>query len=255
MNESRIHKGNISTDHSININFKPGDKRQITNNSINKRCDTNNELFYKWNFGTINIRTGNEKNEEARIYMVAKQVAEAKLLVCSLQEVRYRNNGKQIINLDTGESLMFYWSGPKKRRDNGVGIMIKQCKEVSFDDPDVMDARTIAMNIKVKGYAIRLVNAYAPTNCDSSESSKDTFYRLLRKSTKKQFKQQKLIVNGDLNATTELSTKQFYYDGKCLVEDSLCNDNGQRLKQFCQEKLLCMSQSFYDHPIENRYTW
>ena len=81
--------------------------------------------------------------------MVAKQVAEAKLLVCSLQEVRYRNNGKQIINLDTGESFMFYWSGPKKRRDNGVGIMIRQCKEVSFDDPDVMDTRIIAMNIKV----------------------------------------------------------------------------------------------------------
>ena len=133
--------------------------------------------------------------------------------------------------------------------------MIRQCKEVSFDDPDVMDARIIAINIKVKGYAIRLVNAYAPTNCDSPESSKDTFYRLLRKSTKKQFKQQKLIVNGDLNATTELSTKQCYFDGKCLVEDSLCNDNGQRLKQFCQEKFLCMSQSFFDHPIESRYTW
>ena len=187
--------------------------------------------------------------------MIAKQVAEAKLLVCSLQEVRYRNNGKQVINLDTGESFLFFWSGPKKRRDAGVGVMIRQCKEVTFDDPDVLDTRVIALNIKIKGYAIRLVNAYGPTNCDSSETSKDNFYRLLRKSTTKQFKQQKLIVNGDLNATTELSTKQCYFDGKCLVEDSLCNDNGQRLKQFCQEKLLCMSQTYFDHPIESRYTW
>ena len=99
------------------------------------------------------------------------------------------------------------------------------------------------------------MNAYAPTNCDSSETSKITFYRLLKKSTEKQFKQQKLIVNGDFNATTGLATKQCYFDGKCLVEDSICNENGQRLKQFCQEKLLCMSQSFFDHPIENRYTW
>ena len=111
--------------------------------------------------------------------MVAKQITEAKLLVCSLQEVRHRNNGKQIINLDTGESFMFFWSGPKMRRDAGVGIMIRQCKEVTCDDPDILDARIIAMNIKVKGYAIRLVNAYAPTNCDSSETSKVTFYRLL----------------------------------------------------------------------------
>ena len=114
---------------------------------------------------------------------------------------------------------MFIWSGPKRRRDAGVGIMIRQCKEVTFDDPDILDARIIAMNIKVKGYAIRLVNVYAPTNCDSSETSKVTFYRLLKKSTEKQFKQQKLIVNGDFNATT----KQCYFDGKCLVEDSICN--------------------------------
>ena len=87
MNESRIHNEHVSTDHSISINFKPGDKSQITNNSINKRCDTNNELFYKWNFGTINIRTGDEKSKGARIYMIAKQVAEAKLLVCSYKKL------------------------------------------------------------------------------------------------------------------------------------------------------------------------
>ena len=63
---------------------------------------------------------------------------------------------------------MFYWSGPKKRRDAGVGILIRQCKEVSFDDSDSMDDRIMAMNIKVNGFNIRLVNAYAPTNCDDS---------------------------------------------------------------------------------------
>ena len=92
---------------------------------------------------------------------------------------------------------MFYWSGPKKRRDAGVGILIRQCKEVSFDDPDILDTRMMVLNAKIKGYAIRLVNAYAPTNCDGSEINKDTFYRMLRKAGKKQYKHQKLIVNGD----------------------------------------------------------
>jgi exonuclease III len=137
--------------------------------------------------------------------MVAKQVAEANLLVCSLQEVRYRNDGKKVINLDSGESFTFYWSGPKKRRDGGVGVLIKQCKEISFDEPDILDPRIIAMNIKIKGYDIRLINAYAPTNCDVSENTKDLFYNKLRKSSIKQYKHQKLIVNGDFNATTEVS--------------------------------------------------
>ena len=67
---------------------------------------------------------------------------------------------------------------------------------------------------------------------------------MLRQASEKQYKYHKLIVNGDFNATTGLSTKQCYYDGKKLVEDPVCNDNGLRLKQFSQEKLLSMSQSF-----------
>ena len=100
--------------------------------------------------------------------MVAKKVAEANLLICSIQEVRYRNNGIKVINLNSEESFVFYWSGPKKRRDVGVGILIRQCKEVSFDDPDILDTRMMVMNAEIKGYAMRLVNAYAPTNCDGS---------------------------------------------------------------------------------------
>ena len=212
-------------------------------------------LFFNWKIGTINIRTGQEQSEGARMYMVAKQVANAGLLICSLQEVRHRNNGKKIINLDTGESYIFFWSGPKKRRDAGVGILIKQCKDVTYDEPDVMDPRVMALNVKIKGYDIRLVNAYSPTNCDGSESAKDIFYRTVRKSSTKQYKHQKLLVNGDFNATTELVTKQCYYDGKKLVDDSVCNENGVRLKQFCQEKQLCMSQTFFNHDLEDRYTW
>ena len=42
----------------------------------------------------------------------------------------------------------------------------------------------MVMNAKIKGYAIRLVNAYAPTNCDGSETNKDTLYIMLRKASK-----------------------------------------------------------------------
>ena len=143
------------TVNNVNVSSKNLENRLITKHSINKNS-INNDLFYKWNIGTINIRTGDEKSEGARIYMIAKQVAEAKLLVCSLQEVRYRNNGKQVINLDTGESFLFFWSGPKKRRDAGVGVMIRQCKEVTFDDPDVLDTRVIALNISFWWYYLQI---------------------------------------------------------------------------------------------------
>ena len=243
---------NLHQNISILSKSNNGKFNNVKENSINQ---SNKGLLFNWKIGTINIRTGREQSEGARMYMVTKQVASLGLLVCSLQEVRHRNSGKKIINLDTGESYIFFWSGPKKRRDAGVGVLIKQCKEVTYEEPDINDPRVMALNIKVRGYDFRLVNAYAPTNCDGSESSKDAFYRMVRKSSIKQYKHQKLLVNGDFNATTEVAMKQCFYDGKNLVSDSVCNDNGTRLKQFCLEKQLCMSQTFYKHDLQDRFTW
>ena len=71
-----------------------------------------------------------------------------------------------------GECYVFYWCGMKKIRDTDVKILIRQCKGITHNDPGTMNAWMMAMNMKIKSYVIRLVNAYAPTNCDSSESKK-----------------------------------------------------------------------------------
>ena len=149
--------------------------------------------------------------------MITKEVARAKLQFCCLQEVRFLNQGKKVINLDTGESYVFHWCGKKKRRDAGVGILIKESKDITIEEPDINDPRIMAMNIQINGFNIRLVNAYAPTNCDGSDNQKDTFYRLLKKACTKQHKHQKLLVAGDFNATTSISMKQCYFDGKKIV--------------------------------------
>ena len=115
------------------------------------------------------------------MYIIAKQVAQAKLSFCCLQEVRHRNMGRKIISLDTGEEYLFMWCGQKRRRDAGVGILIRKSKEITFDDPDILDPRLMAMNMKVNGFSIRLVNVYSPTNSNGSDSQKDAFYRMIKK--------------------------------------------------------------------------
>ena len=125
-------------------------------------------------------------------------------------------------------AIPFFWSGQKKRRNAGVGILIKKAKDITFKEPDIWDPHVLAMNIQVKGFSIRLVNVYSPTNCDGSESQKDAFYRLVKKASVKQHKHQKLLVCGDFNATTAVSLKQTHFDGKNIIEDSICNDNGTR---------------------------
>ena len=82
------------------------------------------------------------------------------------------------------------------------------------------------------------------------KEQKDDFYRSLRKACKRQDKKQKLAVIGDFNATTAVSLQQSYFDGSNLLEDPICNDNGYRIKSFCREQKLCMTQTYFDHPTE-----
>ena len=51
----------------------------------------------------------------------------------------------------------------------GVGVLIKKCPEICYGDPDT-DPRIMAINIKVRGFSIRFVNVYAPTNCNKTYS-------------------------------------------------------------------------------------
>ena len=93
------------------------DKRIFTheNNKI-KNIPPKKNIFKYWSFGTINIRSGKENDLGAKIFMVAKETAKAGLTFCCLQEVKYRNSGKKIIQLDNGEKFEFYWCGMKKKK-------------------------------------------------------------------------------------------------------------------------------------------
>ena len=180
------------------------------NNSIKEKPINNNKTInmYTWKFGTINIRTGNEKDEGYKLYSIAKEVENARLQFCCLQEVIHRGLGNKEITLSTGETFVFYWCGQKKRRNAGVGVLIRKSKDIQFDEPDICDPHIMAMNIQMKGFRIRLVNVYSHTNCDGSDNQKETFYRSLKKACIKQHKHQKILICGDFNATTAVSLKQ-----------------------------------------------
>ena len=188
------------------ISKKPGHN----NNNFNNQKNT---MYYPWKFGTLNIRSGKEKDEGFKLYSIAKEAAKANLSFCCIQEVKYLNSGSKVITLDTGDSFVFLWSGQKKRRNAGVGVLIKQSKDVKFDDPDVLDSRMIALNLEIKGFKIRLVTVYAHTNCDGHDNQKDTFYRSLKKACIKQHKHQKIfrVVEINLNVAKNTLQKIFVY--------------------------------------------
>lgn len=226
-------------------------KKDLINNNRKTKYHTRKS----WFFGTINIRSGKERDEGAKIYTIARELSRQNLSFCCLQEVKYRNSGNKLIELDNGDKYEFHWCGMKKRREAGVGLLIKVDPNIIIGEIEIQDPRVISVNIKIFGFNVRLVNAYSPTEADISVSKKDMFYRLLKKACQKQGKHEKLIVAGDFNAKTSLAYKKSCYDGKNIIPDDDCNDNGTRLKAFCTNHQLCIASTFFEYPNTNRFTW
>ena len=189
------------------------------------------------------------------MYSITKEIDKAGLTFCCLQEVKYRNSGKKLIRLDNGVSYEFHWCGMKKRREAGVGFLIRVDHNIVITETDVLDPRVIAINLKIHGFNTRIVNVYSPTETESSKGKKDSFYRLLKTACMKSEKHEKLIVAGDFNAKTSLALLKCCYDGTNTVFDNDCNDNGTRLKAFCISNRLCIASTYFHYPNENRYTW
>ena len=84
-------------------------EEELLISKINPQNKTKNRSrFYSWKFATINIRSGKEKLEGAKMYMIAKEAARLNLSFCALQEVRHRGIGNKIIELNTGEKYQFF---------------------------------------------------------------------------------------------------------------------------------------------------
>ena len=85
------------------------------------------------------------------MYMIAKEVARHNLAFCSVQEVRDRNTGNKFIELNTGEKYQFLWCGKKKRRNYGVGILVKIDPKININEPDFNTSRVMAINLTIYG--------------------------------------------------------------------------------------------------------
>jgi len=123
------------------------------------------------------------------MYMIAKEAARLNLSFCALQEVRHRGIGNKIIELNTGEKYQFFWCGQKKRRDYGVGILVKVDPRIIVTEPDFNTPRVMAINLTMFGFKIRVIIAYSPTNVEENINKKDEFYRDLKKSKRKRWKE------------------------------------------------------------------
>ena len=138
---------------SNHVNIKNKKTPLIGNKKIKKS-------FKKWKFGTINIRTG---KDDGKIYSVVKEIDRANLEFCAIQEIRRIAKEGKIVELDNGNKYEIHWSGYQKKREAGVGLVIRIHPDIIVGNIEYINHRIISSTMRIYGLNIKVVSIYAPT--------------------------------------------------------------------------------------------
>ena len=193
--------------------------------------------------------------DDGKAFEVTRAIHEANLDIVGLQEVKRLQYEEATIQVKEAK-YQLYWQGHSHKREAGVGILIKSCNYIRIEDVEAISPRLMIVKLFVHNTNLKFVVAYAPTE-DKSDEIKNEFYEKLIAICQKgqNAKHQKLIVMGDKNATTSLYQQHCSFNGNKHIQDYTANDNGKRLIQFCRDKGLCMSSTYFINKEQKKITW
>ena len=157
---------------------------------------------------------------------IMRQVSKIGLTVCAVQEVKRIGNDSRIIettnpHTNKTENFEFHWSCPANARKNGVRIIFKIDPSVEVGTVTAINDRLLSATCSVNGYSLKFLVCYVPTNSSSDNS--------LLKNTRRDSKQQKLVVLGDMNAQMQISERHYAFRPEKIMPNASNNDNGDRL--------------------------
>ena len=230
-----------------NITYHYFNEKTITRyNASCRKAPFSSKNYYYWRSGTINVRTMREQHDISKLPYAIRQITNAKIDICALQEVRMRGSGSFI-----QDDYAVYFNGYKNKSQAGVMIAVK--KNIHVNNIINVSPRLLVAEISIGSLKVKVLCCYAPTE-EATEHTKSTFYRDI-KSNSSTTKRQHLLLLGDFNATTTaIKHRATYFNGK-PAEDIQSNDNGSRLVQLCAEKHLSILNTFFRQKPVNSYTW
>ena len=206
---------------------------------------------------TINVRTCQDDMKLADIVKAASQL---KLDVLAMQETRRINSGVFTFEDESIKGWQLIWTGHKRKRHHGVAILL--APHVTLEEHNVyLDARIIAAKVKVGNMRLALLNAYAPTEANGSETVKSSFYKALSKAKSALGKTPKfkLVTLGDFNATISSQSKTSGDWDSVLGHNNsdrvVTNDNGERFLTWCYQNQMRIVNSMFRTKRIHRATW
>ena len=191
---------------------------------------------------------------------IVKAASQLKLDVLAMQETRRINSGVFTFEDESIKGWQLIWTGHKRKRHHGVAILL--APHVTLEEHNVyLDARIIAAKVKVGNMRLALLNAYAPTEANGSETAKLSFYKALSKAKSALGKTPKfkLVTLGDFNATISSQSKTSGDWDSVLGHNNsdrvVTNDNGERFLTWCYQNQMRIVNSMFRTKRIHRATW
>ena len=174
----------------------------------------------------------------------------------SLQEIHLKGYGMLSLLSSSNKEYHLYYSGTSKKSENGVGILIKPSKDVTFTP--VCD-RICYITTKIcNKQTLHIVSVYAPTleRSEKNPELREAFYNKLN-SVLKTFKTRHIvIICGDFNAKVGVRKNDDTVHQICgSYGKGNPNSNGDTLLNFAKSNNLVITNTFFKHKIAHRTTW
>jgi len=135
----------------------------------------------------------------------------------------------------------------------GVAIMMTPEATEALIDWSLINERMIKARFYSKFVKLTMIHAYAPTN-DADEVTKEDFYGKLQEVAEQVHKHDMLIITGDMYAKVGNLVNGL---GRVMGQHGLgtVNDNGERLKEFCDFNEMVITGTVFPHKEIHKQTW
>ena len=190
--------------------------------------------------GTWNVRGMGQ----GKLDVVKAEMERTGINILGVSELKWKGEG----HFTSGDHTVYYCG---KNWVTGVAFVVGQELSKSVLGYNPINDRIILLRLRAIPVNITLIQVYCPTTA-ADEQEITTFYRQLESTVNAVSSKDLLLILGDFNAKVG-----------DMVEDGVTgthglgtrNEAGDTLVQFCHERRLCITNTYYQLPKRRKYTW
>ena len=192
--------------------------------------------------GTWNVRT---LAQPGKFENLVKEVERMNIDIMGICETRWKESG----SYSTGEYQFFFSGGD--HHTNGTGLLLKKTVARSVIGFWPLSDRVMMIKIQATPFNINLIQTYMPTS-EHQDEEVECIYEEIEKCLKYTKKNEIVLVQGDFNAKVGNNSMSKWV-GKYAL--GVQNERGEQLIDFAEKHQMVITNTWYQHPKRNIYTW